>query len=121
MSFNPYRSKVSDAEHACEQCKDHMHLVISPKAHNALDVYTLSLGNVVGNVFLCMCISSRIATIMVLEHTNICIYYEDLSHCFKNIPSNPGYVLVTANGTTWKKDLCWNLDSKLLTRNFTIL
>ena len=67
-----------------------------------------------------MCISSRIATIMVLEHTNICIYYEDLSHCFKNIPSNPSYVLVTANGTTWKKALCWNLDSKLLARNFTI-
>ena len=32
--------------------KDHMHLVISPKVHNALDVHTLSLSNVVGDVFL---------------------------------------------------------------------
>ena len=55
MSFNPYRSKVSDAEHACEQCKDHMHLVISPKAHNALDVHILSLSNVVGkSIFVCV-------------------------------------------------------------------
>ena len=86
MSFNPYRSKVSDAEHACEQCKDHMHLVISPKAHNALDVHTLSLGNVVGNVFW------YVYFIPYCHHhgpgTHKYLYL--LSHCFKNIPSNPG-------------------------------
>ena len=64
-----------------------------------------------------MCISSRIATIMVLEHTNICIYYPTASRIYLQIQA----VLVTANRTTWKKALCWNLDSKLLARNFTIL
>ena len=81
---------------------------------HALDVRTLSLNNVVGNAFFMCTFHPILPPSMVLEHTNICIYYEDLFHCFKNIPSNPGYVLVTANGTTWQKALCWNLDSKLL-------